>query len=47
MNRMYLRIYDANLNLTRLVASARDDMMEEPEGILIGNQIGSVTMNKD
>jgi transcriptional regulator with GAF, ATPase, and Fis domain len=35
MNRMYLHIYDADLNLTRLVASARDDMlMEEPERIL-------------
>jgi transcriptional regulator with GAF, ATPase, and Fis domain len=34
MNRIYLHIYDADLNLTRLVASARDDMMEEPERIL-------------
>jgi transcriptional regulator with GAF, ATPase, and Fis domain len=34
MNRMYLHIYDADLNLTKLVASARDDMMEEPERIL-------------
>jgi transcriptional regulator with GAF, ATPase, and Fis domain len=34
MNRMYLHLYDADLNLTRLVASARDDMMEEPERIL-------------
>jgi len=34
MNRMYFHIYDADLNLTRLVASAGDDMMEEPERIL-------------
>jgi transcriptional regulator with GAF, ATPase, and Fis domain len=34
MNRMYLHLYDADLNLMRLVASARDDMMEEPERIL-------------
>ena len=34
MNRMYLHIYDADLNLTKLVASARDDMVEEPERIL-------------
>jgi transcriptional regulator with GAF, ATPase, and Fis domain len=34
MNRMYLHIYDADLNLTRLVAAVRDDMMEEPERIL-------------
>jgi hypothetical protein len=34
MNRMYLHIYDADLNLTKLVASARDDMIEEPEQIL-------------
>jgi transcriptional regulator with GAF, ATPase, and Fis domain len=34
MNRMYLHLYDADLNLTRLVASACDDMMEEPERIL-------------
>lgn len=34
MNRMYLHIYDADLNLTKLLASARDDMVEEPERIL-------------
>ena len=34
MNRMYLHIYDADLNLMRLVASARDDRMQEPERIL-------------
>ena len=34
MNRMYLHIYDADLNLTQLVAAARDDMTEEPERIL-------------
>jgi transcriptional regulator with GAF, ATPase, and Fis domain len=33
-NRMYLHIYDADLNLTRLVASVGDDMMEEPERLL-------------
>ncbi len=33
-NRMYFHIYDADLNLTRLVASARDDMVEEPERVL-------------
>ncbi len=31
MNKMHLHLYDADLNLTRIVASARDDMMEEPE----------------
>jgi transcriptional regulator with GAF, ATPase, and Fis domain len=34
MNRMYLHIYDPDMNLTRLVASARDDMIEDPERIL-------------
>jgi transcriptional regulator with GAF, ATPase, and Fis domain len=34
MSRMYLHIYDADLNLTRLVAAVRDDMVEEPERIL-------------
>jgi transcriptional regulator with GAF, ATPase, and Fis domain len=34
MNRMSLHIYDADLNLTRFVASASDDIMEEPERIL-------------
>jgi transcriptional regulator with GAF, ATPase, and Fis domain len=34
MNRMYYHLYDADLNLMRLVASARDDMVEEPERIL-------------
>jgi transcriptional regulator with GAF, ATPase, and Fis domain len=34
MNRMYLHLYDADLNLTRLVAAARDDMMVEPEQVL-------------
>jgi hypothetical protein len=31
---MYLHMHDADLNLTRLVASVGDDMMEEPERIL-------------
>ena len=34
MNRMYLYTYDADLNLMRLVVSARDDMIEELEHIL-------------
>jgi transcriptional regulator with GAF, ATPase, and Fis domain len=33
-NRMYLHLYEEDLNLTRLVASVGDDMMEEPERIL-------------
>ncbi len=34
MNRMYFHLYDADLNVTRLVASARDDMVVEPERLL-------------
>ena len=34
MNRMYLHLYDADENLTRIVAAARDDMMEEPARII-------------
>lgn len=34
MNRMLLHLYDADLNLTRLVASAGDDVREKPERIL-------------
>jgi hypothetical protein len=33
-NRMYLHIYDADLNLTRIVASVGDDIMEESGRIL-------------
>ena len=33
-NRMYFHIYNGDLNLTRLVASVGNDMMEEPERIL-------------
>jgi len=33
-NRIYFHIYDADLNLTRIVASVGDDRMEEPERIL-------------
>jgi GAF domain-containing protein len=33
-NRMILHLYDADLNVTRLVASAGDDVMEKPERIL-------------
>ena len=33
-NRIYFHIYNADLNLTRIVASVGDDMMEEPERIL-------------
>jgi len=33
-NRMYLHLLDADLNLTRLVAVARDDGLDEPERIL-------------
>lgn len=34
MNRMYLHIYDPDLNLTKIVAAARDDMLDEPERII-------------
>jgi PAS domain S-box-containing protein len=51
MNRMYLHIYDADLNLTRIVASARDDMIEEPERILSlpekGRNERAVELNAD
>ena len=33
-NRIFFHIYNADLNLTRIVASVGDDMMEEPERIL-------------
>jgi transcriptional regulator with GAF, ATPase, and Fis domain len=32
--KMYLHLYDGDLNLTRLLASAGDDMIEEPDRIL-------------
>jgi transcriptional regulator with GAF, ATPase, and Fis domain len=48
---MYLHIYDADLNLTRIVASARDDMIEELERILSlpekGRNERAVELNAD